>query len=186
MNKIIVTLFVIVISISCTTTKNNELSKLEAFEYYFPTYMGIKEFESIDEAIKYIKEGNKVMVNTIDKYYAKGLTAKLEGTLDPNDKKVYFQYYMFAYDGKNWLDLSKLSGTLKNALRNSVAVTFVYVIGDDSRAVSVSNYYLVTGYRYNFNDQIEKFYYKGNELYAVYPKGWGLEKAFKYMRKEID
>jgi hypothetical protein len=182
---LIISICILLISCATNTVKEDEIIA-QPFESYFSNSQGIKVLDSIDETDAYVKAADKAMLATINKSYSKGLAARLHGSFNPNDTHVYFQYYLYAYDNRSWLNLHNTKEPLKAILKRAVAVTVVYVIVDDSRAVSISNFYLANGYRYNSNTLPTEFNCNGVVFKADYPIGWDLKKAFRYMKKEID
>lgn len=102
----------------------------------------------MEEAEGFVNVAQLKLGSTIGKQYAKGLNAKLTGAR---------------------IDLTS-DGPLVDKLRNAISVSSVFLVFYGDRAISVSDFYLATGYRYK----------------ADYPMAWSNDQAFNYLRKKPD
>ncbi|MBN2440601.1 MAG: hypothetical protein JXJ04_04630, partial [Spirochaetales bacterium] len=117
---------------------------------------------------------------------AKGLAAKLTGPAVNDENPVILSYFITATDSKGYINLSKKRINLESSLKNVISVSCVFMVFYEDRAVSISDFYLHEDYRYNLNDQYENFRFQGNVYRTDYPFGWGITKAFQYLKKEIN
>jgi hypothetical protein len=188
MNKLGIVLAVLVLGISgCASTQRYaELAKEHDFAYYFPSNSSYRSFSSVEEAYDFVKTAQAKFTGTVNKSLAKGLAAKLTGPAVARDEPVSIGYYVSAYDGSN-IDLSKIEEPLENVLRNASSATVVFLVFYGDRGVSIPSFYLKQGYVYTTgNSQIQSFRAFGNSYEAQYPIGWNTEKAFSYLREEIN
>ena len=163
------------------------LAKEHPFEYFFPSSNFTKTFSSIDDAELYINTATRKFDQSSYKKRAKGLGARLKGPAIKN-APVTVVCMMFAIDKKmNRIDLTtKNTNDLPDALRQAISATLVFCVFSNDRAASLSNYYLAQGYKYTSSSNMQSFTISGNRYDAEYPVGWNIDKAFKYLRKEID
>jgi hypothetical protein len=190
MKNLLLAVSVVFIFISCSTvsTKNEIDDTLDKypFEHYFPGPSNNFSFDSIDEAYNYVNSATQKISHDCDKQSAKGLAAKLLGPTVKGDKPVSVSYFLVIYDHGSYLDLSKPGINIRETVKNSIATTCVFLIFYGERGVSISDYYLKGDYRYSSNSQYESFNYNHAKYIAKYPIGWGIDKSFKYLKKEID
>ena len=179
----------ILILFSCASLqeskKYSEMAEAHDFAYYFPSPTRIMTFDSIDEAYDYINSAKEKVRSSISQTRAKGLSAKLNGEMPDNDKPVTVAYFFTASTAKERIPLSE-DEMFQTAFQEAVSITNVYLVFYEGRGVSISDYYLNSGYRYNSNRQYKTFKFGDVEYKAEYPTGWGIKKAFGYLKKEID
>ncbi|MDR0997924.1 MAG: hypothetical protein LBL70_02565 [Treponema sp.] len=188
MNKLGIVLAVLVLGTSgCASTQYYaNLAKEHDFEYYFPAHSFRRTFSSVEEAYDFVKTAQAKFTSSVDKSLAKGLVAKLTGPAPEQDKPVSIGCFMQANTGSS-IDLSKIEEPLELVLRNANSATIVFLVFYGDRGVSIPSYYLKQGFVYTSgNSQIQSFRSFGNRYEAQYPIGWTTEKAFRYLRKEID
>jgi hypothetical protein len=157
-----------------------KISAQKAFDEYFPKSSGNIQFGNLDEAYDYINTARAKLSLSINKNRAKGLTAKLTGQTIPSSSGVNVSYFLTA-DSK---DLDDQTNQLENSLSNAVSVSSVFFVFSDSRGIVISDFYLRSGYQYTNNSQYESFSINGKNYKAEYAVGWGIEKAFQYLRDE--
>jgi len=168
-------------------TPYKDMANQHDFDYFFPSYDFGKSFATLDEAYGYVKSAQFKFASSSGKVKAKGLAAKLSGPQRQSDQPVLVLCSMSLGGKDGYFDLSKETRPLETVCRSAVSsiVTFWVFYGD--RQVSIPGYYLQTGYKYTGGNQGQKVYKIGEDTYdADYPIGWGVEKAFSYLKKEID
>ena len=190
MKKLIGIGIVVLFLTSCASLQEgksySDMAKKNTFEYYFPSYSVVKTFETLDETYDFISEARIKLRTASDKSTAKGLSAKLSGSEVKRDQPVTLAYFIMAGTATGSIDLSKAGSDLESVLRNAITVTGVYLVFHEGRAISISDFNLASGYTYNSNSQIKRFTFGGEEYTADYPVGFGIQKAFKYLKKETD
>ncbi|MDR2313521.1 MAG: hypothetical protein LBE02_03220 [Spirochaetaceae bacterium] len=174
----------------CASVQQNkyyaDIADEHDFEYFFPSPSFNRAFPTIEEAYEFVNVAQIKFSKSVNKTAAKGLAAKLIGTAPKNDNPVSLVCFMRA-DGRNgFIDLSKIDQPLETVLKNSISASIVFLVFYQDRGVSISKFHLAQGYMYTSNSQYSKFTYQGNTYNTDYPVGWGVEKAFGYLRKEID
>ena len=117
---------------------------------------------------------------------AKGLAARLQGpAVDEAPVTVFCSIY--TQNRNQQMDLSDIGDELPNVVRQSVSAILFFCVFYNDRVTSISNFYLAQGYRYtDGNSQVKKFIINDNMYEADYPVGWGIGKAFSYLRREIN
>lgn len=162
------------------------LAEEHEFGYYFPSSNFNRTFSTVEEAYDFVKTAQAKFAKSVNKPLAKGLAAKLIGPSVERDKPVSIGCFMRANSGSN-IDLTKIDEPLELVLSEARSALVVFLIFYQDRGVSIPSYYLKEGYVYTAgNAQIGSFRSFGNSYEAEYPLGWGTEKAFGYLRKELD
>jgi len=162
------------------------LAKEKSFESVFPVPSKSYYFDDLDSAYEFVNIAQARFTLSSGKSKAKGLAAKLTGPAVANKQPVTISYFMAATDGKSEIDLTKINVPLEKAIKNAISATLVFLVYYKDRGVSISNFHLASGYMYNSNSQYSAFTYNNKEYKAEYPIGWGVDKAFSYLKKEID
>jgi hypothetical protein len=166
--------------------KPADIANEREFSYFFPASSSSKTFSSLDEAYDYISGAQYKLKKAIKLNRAKGLGSRLTGPTISDNQPVVLTYFITATNLSNEIDLSKAGADLEASLKNVITVSCVFMVFYEDRAVSISDFYIKEGYQFNSNAQYTGFKYRGNEYKADYPTGWGLEKAFQYLKKERD
>ncbi|MDR1286914.1 MAG: hypothetical protein LBK08_04820 [Treponema sp.] len=157
------------------------------FNYFFPSSDFTRAFSTIDEAYDYVNAASIKFGRASSKSSAKGLAAKLTGSAPEEDTPVSLVCYLRASDGSGTVDLSGRDNPMENALRRAVSATLVFLVFHNDRAVSISDFRLAQGWVYSSgNAQIGQFTVNDTTYTAEYPVGWGIEKAFGYLKDEIN
>jgi hypothetical protein len=160
-----------------------DLAKEHEFEYYFPSSNFSRTFSTIEDAYDFVKTAQAKFSRSVNKQLAKGLAAKLIGPSVERDKPVSIGCFMQASN----INLSEIDKPLEFVLREANSASIVFLVFYQDRGVSIPSYYLKQGYVYvSGNSQISSFRSFGNDYKAEYPVGWNTEKAFSYLRKEVD
>ncbi|MDR1970380.1 MAG: hypothetical protein LBQ46_00515 [Treponema sp.] len=160
-----------------------DLAAEHDFSYYFPSRSFNRTFATLDEAYEFVNTATAKFAQTVNKPPAKGLAARLRGPVVSRDKPVALGCFMRASS----VDLAKIDRPLENVLRDANSASIVFLVFFNDRGTSISRYYLKPGYVYTSgNSQAENFNAFGNSYKAEYPIGWGTEKAFSYLKGEID
>ncbi|MDR1143598.1 MAG: hypothetical protein LBK77_05170 [Spirochaetaceae bacterium] len=182
--------FILVIEmLGCASSASyNSLAREKSFDYFFPSDDFAKTFSTIDEAYEFVSAASiKFSQNVSTKRRNKGLAARLRGPAI-NDSPVTLVCLIRASDINGAIDLSAVPKELDVTLRRSEDALLFFCVFYGDRAISLSNFYLdpkYSGYS-NGNAQVQKFGILGNTYEADYPIGWGIEKAFSYLRGEIN
>jgi len=187
-------LFVLTISVialfGCSTIQENkkyaEIANQHSFEYYFPTTSSMCQFSSLDEAYDYVYAATVKLEKSINKHATKGLAAKLFGPEISTDKPVTVTHFFEAFDTSKVIDISKRNDNLKSTLTDAISVSSVFMVFYSDRGVSITDFLLADEYRYDNNAMYKSFNVNNNTYTAQYPVGWGINNAFKYLKKEID
>ncbi|WP_028973548.1 hypothetical protein [Spirochaeta cellobiosiphila] len=161
-------------------TKGTELSD------YFPNSSGVLYFDNLDDAYEYINSAEYKLKKTINKKKQKGLPAILEGPKVKSDSPVTVAYFLSAMNHLSQeVTLDSPNIDLEQVLRRSVSVTNVFMIFVDDKAISLSAFYLKSGYRYsNSYSQYQKMSFNKEVYLADYPRGWDIDDAFEYLKVE--
>jgi hypothetical protein len=183
-------LFMFFFSTCASMSRNTQYSKMASehdFEYFFPSSDFTRTFSTIGEAYDYVNAASIKFGRAVSKASAKGLAARLSGPEMTQDAPVFLVCYLRASDANSAVDLSGKDKPVENALRRSVSATLVFLVFYNGRAVSISDFRLAQGWVYSSgNSQIERFSVNDNTWNAEYPVGWGIDKAFAYLKGEID
>ena len=192
---IVIILVIVVLCVSgCVTTEGKKdypaLAKEKSFDYFFPSPSSTRYFSDLDEAYDFINTAQAKFTISSGKSKAKGLAAKLIGPKVVKEKPVTVYYFMEASkkagNGVESFDLNKINEPLEKAIKDAISATLVFMVFYQDRGVSLSNFHLASGWRYNNNSQYKSFDFNKTSYDADYPVGWGTDKAFSYLRKEIN
>lgn len=171
----------------CASMKQKSMysdkARSNSFETYFTSTSTVKTFDTLEEAYSFVYEAEMKVGQASGNSIAKGLAAKLSGPAVKGEKPVTVVLIL----GSPYLttQLIREKG-LEKALSGLISITMVSMVFYEDRAVSVSKFYLDDGYMYTSNSQVEKLRFDNNIYVADYPAGWGIDKAFEYLRKERD
>ena len=192
----IIMIFVILCFSGCATTSDgknySEMAKEKDFNYFFPYISDIRNFATIDEAYDFIKTAQIKFSSATGKSKAKGEAAKLNGPLvtQPlvtHEQPVVMGYFMQASTASEHIDLSKIDKPLETVLRESVMAAAVFMVFYEDRGIVIPDLYLQNQYRFNTGQYRYESLSFNYERYNVdYPPGWNTEKAFSYLKKEIN
>lgn len=183
---IIIGLLFIGISGCASIPQGKNYSKMaedNKFEYYFPSASATHYFANLDEAYDFISAGRVKLETSIEKHYAKGLSAKLNGSTVIGKLPVTVTNFIVPISTSGVMDISKSKDPLLNILKDAISVSNVFMVFYEDKGVSISDFYLKDGYRYQFNSQYDSFKFNGSVYKADYPIGWGIDKAFAYLGK---
>lgn len=186
-------LVVVVLCVSgCATAEGKKnysaLAKENSFDYFFPSPSSTRYFSNLDEAYDFINTAQAKFVTSSGKSRAKGLAARLIGPPVVREKPVTVSYFIQAGNPAS-IDLTKIDKTqttLEKTINSAVSATLVFLVFYQDRGVSLSNFYLASGWVYNNNSQFKSFDFGNAKYDADYPVGWGTDKAFAYLRKETN
>ena len=191
MKKIIIIILVTVFFIlGCATTgggKNyTSLAKEHSFNDFFPMPSTTRTFATVDEAYDWVKTAEAKFQSSSGKNKAKGLAARLIGPEVTRDQPVTVWCILRAGNRNSAIDLSNIENPLEKEIYDAVSATVVFLVFYEGRGTSISNFHLKSGWKYTSNSQIQSFTLDGNLYETDYPVGWATDKAFSYIRKEID
>jgi len=184
----------LVISVLClcgcalqTNAKYAKIAKEQEFDDFFPKPSFVRSFDTIEEAYDYIKTAQIKFSKIAGKPRAKGLSAKLIGPPVSGEQPVTVVCYLIASTANASINLSDPSRFMDEMIRKAVSAMQVFMVFYEDRGISLPNYYLKSGYEYTSgNVQPQQFKFKDITYNTDYPVGWDTEKAFSYLRKEID
>jgi hypothetical protein len=186
-NSIVPLAFLLALT-GCSSMRYAGLAKEHDFEYFFPASDVNRDFSTIDEAYEFIRTASVKFSQAVsNKNRNKGLGAKLFGPAITK-APVTVIYLVRASNGNGSIDLSKIDQPMDAVLWNADDAKLFFVVFYNDRAVSLSNFYLdprYSGYS-DGNSQVKTFGLSGNTYEAKYPFGWGVDKAFQYLKGEID
>ena len=189
MKKLIFVVIMVASLMGCASMKEEKyyksMAKEHPFSYYFPASTVARTFSSLEEAYDFIFAA-RIKLNTASgKRTAKELAARLTGPEIKHKNPAVISYYVTAQSKEGNIDLTNTKD-IEPLLRNAIAVNCVILVYYDGRGVSLSDFNLRRGYRFDPNSQHQAFTFGGNQYAADYPVGWGIQKAFQYLRKEIN
>jgi len=178
----------------CATTEGGKnyraLAEEKSFDYFFPSPSSTRNFSSLDEAYDFVNTAQAKFAISSGKSKAKGLAAKLIGPPVRRGQPVTVTYFMEAYrktgNRSEYFDLAKINEPLEKAVKDAVSATLVFMVFYQDRGVSLSNFHLASGWKYDSNSQYKSFKFNNANYDADYPVGWGTNKAFSYLRNEIN
>lgn len=165
------------------------LAKEKSFESIFPRASQSYYFASLEEAYDFINTAKARFTLSTGKQRGKGLSAKLSGSPVTGQKPVTVCYFFEAYDWNKKdfsIDLSKINQPLEKVLKDATGALLTFMVFYGDRAVSLPTYYVSSGWQYNSSTQPDSFHYNSKKYDATYPVGWSIEKAFSYLKKEIN
>jgi len=180
-----------ILSSSCTsvdtTQKIRDMAKEQTFVYFFPRAEYSREFSSLDEAYDFVNAAFKKMEYVSEKTAEKGLAARLYGHMMPLNKNSIVASQIIAVTEKKIIKMSNMGvEEIEKELKKAISIFCVFLVFYEGRGVSISKYYLNKNYRYVTNSQYKTFVFEDIEYKADYPIGWGVEKAFLYLKKMQD
>ena len=179
-----VLLCMIVISFSgCgTTAKYQSLAKEHDFKYFFPKASQTRIFDSKEEAYDFVMTAQAKFSSSVNKPLAKGLPGKLTGPKISAEKPVAVFCFLEASDDK-LIDLDK-SVSMEKAIRDSISASIIFLVFYEDRGISLSSYYLQSGWVYSSAAQHSSFTINNDKYVPEYLTLWGNDKAFKYLWNE--
>jgi len=166
----------------------SSLANEHDFDYFFPSYNFSRTFNTLEEAFDFVKIAQIKFSTSSTKAKAKGLGARLFGPpASVSAEQPVLMFCMLRARNKDEaVDLSKIEKPLEQVIKEEVSVSLVFTIFYEDRGVSISNFHLKSGYKYSSNSQVKTFTINDDTYNAEYPVGWGVEKIFSYLKKEID
>jgi len=192
MKKIVaISLVILVLCISgCVTGggegKNySEMAREKEFSYFFPSTSGNWNFATLEDAYDYVRTAQMKFSSASGKNKVKTGTAKLSGPAIKMDQPVRVQYRMGANNANGD---SLFSGrSVEAAVKEAISANLVFLVFHDDRSVLIPNIHLQNNYRYSTGAAKYDYFTIDNNRYETdYPPAWDLEKAFRYLRKEIN
>jgi len=162
------------------------LAKELSFESIFPQRSKTYYFADLDEAYDFVNTAHAKFTQSSGKRMAKGLAARMIGPPVNGEKPVAVCYFLAAAKENKGIDLNKIDEPLEKVIKDATSATLVFMVFYGDRAAAISNFHLASGWTYNSNSQFKSFTYNGTKYEAKYPIGWGTDKAFRYLKKEID
>ena len=174
----------------CATMERNtyyaNLAKEHPFDYFFPSWVFVTTFDTVDEAYDYIKTAQAKFSRSVDKPLTQGVIGKLIGPPVVRDKPVTLACVMNASTGREWVDLSEIDRPLETELRLAVTTALIFLVFYEDRGITIPGYYLHRDWSYQSNSQVQSFPFERAEYQAEYPVSWSVENAFSYLRKELE
>jgi hypothetical protein len=83
-------------------------------------------------------------------------------------------------------DLSKIDRPLANVMSAATSSTILFMVIYKERKILSLDFRLARNYVYAGYTPLKSFYAGDNAYEVDYPGGWNMEKAFSYLRGEID
>jgi hypothetical protein len=175
---------------ACASTSDkvnsSALAKEQPFDYFFPSSNFSKNFSSLDEAEEYVNTATSKYVQTVSQFKAMGKAGRLKGPSKEGDAVVVHCFF-YASDRNGSINLSEVNKEdLPNVLSRTTGSRLYFCVLDNDRAVVIPSFYAAQGYSYRDNTQPPYYNLSGNRYDADYPSNWGVDKAFSYLRKEIN
>jgi hypothetical protein len=161
-------------------------AKEHEFTYFFPRPSFYRLFATIEEAYDYVNTAQVKFSTATKKPRVKGLSSRLSGPPVSGEQPVTVVCFIHAQDARNSFDLSD-PATVEKQIRNSISAVVIFMVFYGDRGVAIPSYFLEDGWAYDEeNAQPKRFSFNDNTYNAEYPAGWGIDKAFSYLRKEIN
>ena len=191
------TVFILLIAFSmtgCASTTGNahydQMLKEHSFGYFFPSSAFAKEFSNIDDAYEYVNLATMKIRQTLnDKTWTKGLGARMFGPTI-GDAPVTIICLIHAWNDIRMADLSDIQSEEEfvRTLRREDSVRHMFFVFYGDRAISLSDFYLDPKYHgyTDGNAQVPSFNIGDDRYELDYPIGWGIDKTFSYLKKEIN
>ena len=195
MKKILGLLLVtVVLSLSsCASTGSDKnypaLAREQSFDYFFSSPSKTLSFATIDEAYDWVKTAEAKFRASSGKRKAQGLSATLIGPALISVQPVTVYYFMHARNHIGYMNLSEIDGPQEEVIRGSRAAVLVFLVFYGDRSAAISNIHQQSGVLYDSNSWYKFFTYNNTRYDAEYRASWatrGADKAFSYLRKEID
>jgi hypothetical protein len=162
------------------------LAKEQSFDYFFPSSNFAKGFSSLDAAEEYVNTATAKYVQTIAQFKEMGKAGRLKGPAREDDSVVVICFF-YASDTGGSINLSEVDkDDLPGVLRRTTGSRLYFCVLCNDRAVVIPSFYTAPGYSYRQNTQPSYYNLSGNRYDADYPSNWGVDKAFSYLRKEIN
>jgi len=172
--------------VTSETGKNySALAREKSFDYFFTAPDAYLYFDDLDEAYDHISTAQAKFSQSSGKSRAQGLAAKLKGPTMTGKQPVTVVYFIRAAN-REAIDLWNSDKPIEVEVKNAISASLVFAVFYGDRGVSMSNFYLKSGYQFNSNSQIPYFTLDGVRYETEYPVGWGSAKAFAYLRGELD
>lgn len=185
MKKLAVLAVIAVLLSGCASLQKDQkyaaLAEEQGFAYFFPSSIHVRGFSNLEEAYDFISTAQYKLRKSIRMNRAKGLSAKLLGPSLEDKNPVVVACFVSAAEATKPIDLSKATNDLEAKLQDRIAVSNVFVVFHEGKAVSISDFYLKDGFVYDSNKQPTNFNFNGNDYKTEYPIGWGIDKAFQYL-----
>jgi len=162
------------------------LAKEKSFESIFPVPSKSYYFDDLDSAYEFVNIAQARFTLSSGKSKAKGLAARLIGPAVAGKQPVTVCYFIVASDEKSIIDLTEINTPMEKVIKDAISATLVFLVFYKERGVSLSNFHLAQGWGYNSNSQYRSFRFNNTEYKADYPVGWGVDKAFSYLKEEIN
>jgi len=175
----------------CESAPNNtqyrNMAEEHDFYYFFPADTFNKSFDSVEEAYDYVKAAQIKFSSSSGKIKAKGNVAKLFGTpAAPGLRPVTVLCIIWVQGDDNRMHSWNGFEPLEKVINSCISAIMTFLVFYEDRGIAIPAYYIRSGWRYN-NNQSQKSYEYGDRKYsAEYPPGWSVEKAFRYLKKEIN
>ncbi|MCL2832884.1 MAG: hypothetical protein FWD78_06920 [Treponema sp.] len=171
--------------------KYNNLAKEHDFKFFFPSASFYNTYDNVDEAYDFVNTALLKFGTTAGKSLAKGIPGKLDRSDVNLEKPVTVACFIDAYDSNNryvssLAFLAANNDTMENIIRTGISATVVFLVFYEDRAISIAGYYLKSRYTYQSSSQHKFFTFMTKNYIPVYPLMWSNDKAFQYLRKEID
>jgi hypothetical protein len=162
------------------------LAKEQSFDYFFPSSNFSKTFSSLDEAEEYVNTATAKYVQTIAQFKAMGKAGRLKGPSKEGDVVVVHCFF-YASNTNGSINLSEVDkDDMPGVLSRTIGSRLYFCVLNNDRAVVIPSFYVAQGYLYPDNTQPPYYNLSGNRYDADYPSNWGVDKAFSYLRKEIN
>lgn len=160
------------------------------FSYFFPKSSFTRSFATLEDAYDYVRTAQAKFAGTAGKPRAKGLTGKLIGSPpspESSRQPVTVACELAAAIPGNNIDLTDTSAPMEEKIRKAISAVDLFMVFTKDRGILMQDFYLHSDYTFNDgNRQVGAFEYKKVIYQPNYPIGWNAEKAFSYLRGEID
>ena len=163
----------------------SSLAKEHSFDYFFPSSSFHRTFDTIDEAYDFVMTAQSKFSSSAGKSLAKGIPGKLDGPELRLDKPAAVICFMEA-SNPGYIDLENAEDPLEKIIKESISANIVFLVFYEGRGISISSFYLASGWVYSSSRQHTSFNVMDKRYKADYPAMWSNDKAFKYVRGEIN
>ena len=175
----------------CESAPNNtqyrNMADEHDFNYFFPSGQFGKSFVTAEEAYDYVKAAQLKFSSTSGKIKAKGNAAKLVGTpISPGMLPASVYCLIWVQGNDNRMHYWDFKEPLEKVINSCISAIVTFLVFYEDRGIAIPGYYIRTGWRYDNNQSKKSYDYGGRTYSAEYPAGWNVEKAFRYLKKEIN
>ncbi|GHV45103.1 hypothetical protein AGMMS49546_30190 [Spirochaetia bacterium] len=174
------------ISFSYSRTVIDSSTELPFDEWFFSNSF-YTPYDNIDDVYDYVIDASAKFSRSVNKPSLRSAMAKINGPAITEDAPVSLYCMIKAEDDHGEIDLSNSINSLEFVLKHANSAVLTFLIFYEDRAISISNFHLKEGYKYNEGyDRYNTFDIEGIPYIPTYFIGWTVDTAFQYLDGQID